>query len=72
MTRFAEVLEGVRERVDLPQPARTRFLLEIAADLEDLAARLADTGFGIDHTPEGHVLVRDPAGNPLRFSIGPG
>jgi hypothetical protein len=36
MTSFAEVLRPLRARLPLPQPARTRVLLEIAADLEDM------------------------------------
>ncbi|MGD2154707.1 MAG: hypothetical protein PVG79_15665 [Gemmatimonadales bacterium] len=36
MTDFAEVLRPLRARLPLPQPARTRVVLEIAADLEDM------------------------------------
>jgi hypothetical protein len=36
MNRFAETLGAVAERLDLPQPAKSRILLELAADLEDL------------------------------------
>jgi hypothetical protein len=35
MTRFANVLEQARERLQIPEPARTRILLEMASDLED-------------------------------------
>ena len=35
MTRFANVVEQNRERLQIPEPARTRILLEIASDLED-------------------------------------
>ena len=35
MTRFANVLEQARERLQIPEPARTRVLLEMASDLED-------------------------------------
>lgn len=36
MTSFGEVLRPLRARLPLPQPARTRVLLEVAADLEDM------------------------------------
>lgn len=35
MTRFANVLKQAEERLHAPDPARTRILLEMAADLED-------------------------------------
>jgi hypothetical protein len=34
MSRFAPILSALNERLPLPQPARSRVLLEIAADLE--------------------------------------
>lgn len=36
MSRFAATLRALDARLDLPQPARGRLLLEVAADLEDL------------------------------------
>lgn len=36
MSRFAGVLKKVSDGLDLPQPARSRILLEMAGDLEDL------------------------------------
>jgi hypothetical protein len=36
MTRFGDVLRTTSERLRLPQPAKSRILLEIAADMEDL------------------------------------
>ena len=36
MNRFRDVLTQLNDRLDLPQPARARILLEIAADLEDI------------------------------------
>jgi len=36
MSRFAEVLKRVSDGLDLPQPTRSRILLEMAGDLEDL------------------------------------
>lgn len=35
MKRFAEVLKRAREELTVPEPSRTRILLEMAADLED-------------------------------------
>lgn len=36
MTRFGDVLRATGARLHLPQPAKSRILLEIAADMEDL------------------------------------
>jgi hypothetical protein len=36
MNRFAEILKRTGDRLDLPQPEKSRILLEIASDLEDL------------------------------------
>jgi hypothetical protein len=36
MNRFTSLLRDIRDRLDLPQPAKSRILLEISADLEDL------------------------------------
>ena len=36
MSRFAGVLKRVSDGLDLPQPTRSRILLEMASDLEDL------------------------------------
>jgi hypothetical protein len=44
MNRFAEILRRTGERLDLPQPARSRVLLEIAADMEDLYALHRERG----------------------------
>ena len=35
MNRFADVLKQARDQLQLPEPSRSRILLEIAADLED-------------------------------------
>lgn len=35
MNRFSEVLKRARARLEIPEPSRTRVLLEMAADLED-------------------------------------
>lgn len=44
MSRFADILQRAHRRLDLPQPARARILLELAADLEDAHARLRRQG----------------------------
>ena len=44
MSRFAEVLRRNSDRLDLPQPARSRVLLEIAADMEDVYALQRERG----------------------------
>ncbi len=36
MTRFTRTLRQINEELDLPQPTRSRILLEMAGDLEDL------------------------------------
>jgi hypothetical protein len=36
MRRFTSLLQNINKKLDLPQPARSRIILEIAADLEDL------------------------------------
>lgn len=44
MTRFAEVLKQAEARLRAPEPARTRILLEMAADLEDSYRHFVDQG----------------------------
>jgi len=46
MNRFAHVLRRIDARLDLPQPARGRIMLEIAADVEDLFAVYRERGLG--------------------------
>lgn len=45
MSRFAAVLRTVSERLDLPQPVKSRILLEMAGDLEDLYRHHLEEGF---------------------------
>lgn len=45
MTRFAHVLKQAEARLRAPAPARTRILLEMAADLEDSYQHYLDQGF---------------------------
>lgn len=35
MSRFAKTLQTVRDRLEVPEPSRSRILLEMASDLED-------------------------------------
>jgi len=44
MTRFANVLKEAEDRMRAPEPARTRILLEMAADLEDSYDYFVDQG----------------------------
>lgn len=61
MTRFAPLLQQASARLDLPQPTKSRILMEMAGDLDDLfqhhmaqgldeaeAARLAEEAFALD------------------------
>ena len=48
MSEFGSVLRSLSDRLDLPQPARSRVLIEVAADLADLEAVYAERG----STPE--------------------
>jgi hypothetical protein len=44
MTRFANVLNRAGDRLQVPEPARTRILLEMASDLEDSYRHHLDQG----------------------------
>lgn len=44
MTAFDAELRGLAERLDLPEPIRTRTLLELRSDLEAMAAALESRG----------------------------
>lgn len=84
MTRFAAVLQRVEARLAVPQPARSRIIEEMAADLEDLyaayrargldeaeALRRAETALGPSpEAVEALVLVHRPVWERLlaRFS----
>ena len=45
MRRIAEVLKQVSDGLDLPQPTKSRILLEMAGDLEDLYQHHLSQGF---------------------------
>ena len=46
MARFSSIIRDLDSRLDLPQPARSRILLEIYADLEDLFEFYREKGAG--------------------------
>lgn len=46
MNRFAHVLKQAGDRLRVPEPSRTRILLEIAADLEDSFRHYLEQGCG--------------------------
>jgi hypothetical protein len=69
-TRFADVLGRIGERVDLPQPARTRFLLEIAADLEDLYRAHRDAGASPEDSRRRAIETLDLSDDALRELAG--
>lgn len=48
MSRFSETLHSINERLELPQPARSRVLLEIANDLQDLEGHFLEQGLDED------------------------
>jgi len=68
MKRFARVLSEAQERLEIPEPSRSRVLLEMAADLEDSyqfhleqgcdeaeAARRAEEAFGTSEEALKHL-----------------
>ncbi len=44
MSQFAPLIREIGEQLCVPQPARSRILLEISADLEDLSAHYRSQG----------------------------
>jgi hypothetical protein len=48
MSRFTGLLNRTAARLDLPRPAKSRVLLEMAADLEDMFAAYRQRGLGED------------------------
>ena len=60
-----EVLLQIDARLDLPQPARSRVILEIAADLEDTSRMLMERGHSAEEAREQAVLRFEPRGDAL-------
>jgi hypothetical protein len=48
MSRFTQLLSGLDSRLKVPEPARSRILLEVAADMEDLGQEYLDRGVSED------------------------
>ena len=48
MSRFADVLSREKHQLDIPEPARSRILLEMASDLEDSFQHFESQGVGDD------------------------
>lgn len=46
MSRFTSLLKRIDDRLKFPQPTKSRILLEIAADLEDLHLLYLERGLG--------------------------
>ena len=55
MTRFRETLQRTSERLELPQPVKSRILLEIAADLGDIYDECVSRGMS-DEEAQGRAL----------------
>ena len=45
MDKFASILKQVNEKINLPQPMKSRILLEISADLNDLYEIYLNQGY---------------------------
>ena len=57
MKQFADVLRQINARLSLPQPTKSRILLEIAGDMEDLYQALRRQGLGRDEA-RGEAVAR--------------
>ncbi len=65
MRGFGAELRELAERLDLPQPMRSRILLELSADLTDLAAALRAEGATEEEARRRAVEVLFPSGAAL-------
>lgn len=63
MRGFQAELRAVAEQLDLPQPVRSRILLELAADLEDLTAALLARGESEDEARRRALELLLPSGD---------
>ncbi|MEJ2216294.1 MAG: hypothetical protein P8099_06725 [Gemmatimonadota bacterium] len=63
MRGFQAEIRQVAEQLDLPQPVRSRILLELAADLEDLMAALLAQGEGEDEARRRALELLLPSGD---------
>lgn len=62
---FTPELRSVAERLDVPQPMRSRILLELGADLEDMRDRLVAQGLPAPEARRRAVAALVPADEPL-------
>ena len=61
MKQFTALLKSINERLDLPQPTKSRIILEIAADLDDLYQL---------YLKKDHQVKKLRAGLPLIIGLG--
>ena len=59
MSRFADVLKKTAARLSVPQPAKSRILLEVAGDMEDLYTHYRERGLPEDRAVEETVNQLD-------------
>jgi hypothetical protein len=52
LNRFADILREADSRLDLPRPVRSRIILEMAADLDDLFHHFRERGLPADEAEE--------------------
>lgn len=75
MNRFGARLREIHERIDLPQPLKSRIILEIASDMNDTYEELRGRGLGEEEAARRaargrRVLLRLRPGRPARASVG--
>lgn len=64
MSRFADVLRETAERLNLPQPTKSRILIEIAGDMEDFYGACRERGLSKEEAHReavGHFQLSDEA-----------
>jgi len=66
MSRFAPLIRATSQRLDLPQPARARVLVEMAGDLEDLFEHYVATGASEDEAHRRACERLEPSDDALR------
>jgi hypothetical protein len=77
MNRFAALLKRIDETLDIPQPSRSRVILEISADMEDLYDHYVGQGLDepqamdktiedFDLSPEAVAAIAEIHDSPLR------
>lgn len=66
MKRFTEILRQANEQLDLPQPIKSRIILEMSADLEDLFEFHRSQGLDEDEAQRRAVETFDPSADALR------